>query len=246
MLPNPFDYPYPQNLIASITLEFNTMPSLPHDIDRAITYILDSLDDPQWADIILLRFKDHMSNREIAARYAITTSQVRKIIQTVLRKLRHPSRYIYIKYGYSGAVQHLAQREKQRLEEQATYEKALSAFHCDVEGVPLHSIKDELFRIAILMSRSEFISIWETNFTFRISSILHRAGNTHLWQVCFLTPEQVLALPDIGPKRLAAIQTELASLDLELDDGTLSDSPELRAFAEERFQLFQEAANISG
>lgn len=239
-----FDYPYPQNLIASITGGYDTIPPLPHDIDRAITYVLDSLYDPKWADILLKHFKEYQSTSEIAALYGITPSLVRRIILAALRKLRHPARFVFLKYGYSGAIQHLTPQERLCFEQDVAYEKALVTFQCDAAGVPLHSIQDEQLRVTTILSRSKFQKTWETKLPRRIGNLLYRAGYTHLWQVCFLTPEQVLTLPNVGPKSLADIQTVLDDLNLALDDGMLSGNPELLAYAKYRFELFEEAATV--
>lgn len=63
--------------------------------------------------ILLCRYEDKMTYKEIGERFSITGERVQQLVTKGLRKLRHPMRYSYIVRGYDTYNQMLAEKRKQ-------------------------------------------------------------------------------------------------------------------------------------
>lgn len=63
--------------------------------------------------ILLCRYEDKMTYKEIGERFSITGECVQQLVTKGLRKLRHPMRYSYIVWGYDTYNQMLAEKRKQ-------------------------------------------------------------------------------------------------------------------------------------
>ena len=63
--------------------------------------------------ILLCRYEDKMTYKEIGERFSITGERVQQLVTKGLRKLRHPMRYSYIVWGYDTYNQMLAEKRKQ-------------------------------------------------------------------------------------------------------------------------------------
>ena len=63
--------------------------------------------------ILLCRYEDKMTYKEIGERFSITGERVQQLVTKGVRKLRHPMRYSYIVWGYDAYNQMLAEKRKQ-------------------------------------------------------------------------------------------------------------------------------------
>lgn len=63
--------------------------------------------------ILLCRYEDKMTYKEIGERFSITDGRVQQLVAKGLRKLRHPVRYSYIVWGYEAYTQMLSEKKKQ-------------------------------------------------------------------------------------------------------------------------------------
>ena len=63
--------------------------------------------------ILLCRYEDKMTYKEIGERFSISGERVQQLVAKGLRKLRHPMRYSYIVWGYDTYNQMLAEKRKQ-------------------------------------------------------------------------------------------------------------------------------------
>ena len=81
-----------------------TLPEhLSPDQMAGLTYALTTLKDNE-RKVIHLRFENHFSWRNVAAEFGRSEERVRQVCRRALRKLRYPSRLMYIQEGYQ-AVQ---------------------------------------------------------------------------------------------------------------------------------------------
>lgn len=94
--------PYPVNLLADIgfdlIFENNEYAELSEDqlagLSRAIKTIL-----PREQEMIRFRYEEYETLQAIGARYGISRERVRQVIAKGVRKMRHPSRTIFIRNG---------------------------------------------------------------------------------------------------------------------------------------------------
>ena len=62
--------------------------------------------------ILLCRYEDKMTYKEIGERFSISSERVQQLVAKGLRKLRHPMRYSYIVWGYDAYNQMLAEKRR--------------------------------------------------------------------------------------------------------------------------------------
>ena len=95
--------PYPENLLTDLGLElvFGKPEYAPLNDDQvaglahALTTIL-----PREQEMIRLRYEEKKALQEIGNQYQLSRERVRQIIAKGVRKLRHPSRTVYIRDGF--------------------------------------------------------------------------------------------------------------------------------------------------
>lgn len=110
---------YPQNLIE------DALYLIPDDrmneIAERVPYVLSSLPERE-KNLLLLRYRDHLTLKEIAEKEGVTKERIRQIIQKSLRNLRKPPQKEYLLRGEYFATslekleEEIAEKQK-RLEE---------------------------------------------------------------------------------------------------------------------------------
>ena len=114
--PKPYELPWPQNLITEMGIESvlgtDSYSPLSDDQMEGLLYVMSNLRDREEA-LIIKRYKEHMTLDECGDSIGRSRERVRQIIKTGIRKLRHPTRTVYIRKGYYGL---LKEQEQQRIE----------------------------------------------------------------------------------------------------------------------------------
>lgn len=94
---------WPNNLIDSVWGE--TLPIyVTRDICAGVEKAIESLNNEREQQCIYMYFKDGMTLRQIANEYSLTVERIRQIVSKALRKLRHPARSQFIRYGADGGT----------------------------------------------------------------------------------------------------------------------------------------------
>lgn len=83
---------------------------LPDDYKEAIEIVLSQIDERQ-KQIILLRYKKHMTLEQCGFTMGISRERSRQLVAKALRRLRHPSRAKILGYGTSGYKAKMQERE---------------------------------------------------------------------------------------------------------------------------------------
>ena len=94
--------PYPENLLADIGLELffenNEYTELNEDQLAGLSHAIKTI-RPREQEMIQLRYESHETLQEIGDRYGISRERVRQVIAKGVRKLRHPSRTVFVRNG---------------------------------------------------------------------------------------------------------------------------------------------------
>lgn len=93
---------YPDNLLYDLFDRDWEYPR-PADFDGSLEYVLHTLTERERR-ILGFRYKDGLIYEEIGKRECVTRERIRQINARALRKLRHPDRFYYLKYGVSGVI----------------------------------------------------------------------------------------------------------------------------------------------
>lgn len=99
---NPTTHPYPDNLLYDIFGGEWEYPR-PADFDGSLEYVLHTLTERERR-VLDFRYKDGLTFEAIGKRECVTRERIRQIHAKSLRKLRHPGRLNYLKYGVSGVI----------------------------------------------------------------------------------------------------------------------------------------------
>lgn len=94
--------PWPHNLVCSILgsegYDF-WKEQIPADFDESVKYVLEETLTDREIDILQSFFRDRIALRIIGGKYGIKEQRCAQIKNKAIRRLRHPSRTKYIKYG---------------------------------------------------------------------------------------------------------------------------------------------------
>ena len=94
--------PWPENLLRRIFKDGDYdewKNQIPPDFDASFKFILEETLTEREIYILYSFFRDHIPMRFIGQRYGIQGERCRQISEKAIRKIRHPSRLKYIKYG---------------------------------------------------------------------------------------------------------------------------------------------------
>lgn len=111
------DSTFPENILEEIGINKVSEKKIDYSrlTDDQIKGLLYAISQMKRRDsiILLCRYEDKMTYREIGERFSITSERVLQLVAKGLRKLRHPIRYSYIIWGYETYTQMLSERRMQ-------------------------------------------------------------------------------------------------------------------------------------
>ena len=182
---NPTTHPYPDNLLYDIFGGEWDFPR-PGDFDGSLEYVLHTLTERERR-VLDFRYKDGLTFEAIGKRECVTRERIRQIHAKALRKLRHPERLNYLKYGVSGVI--ARQTENAR-------EAALASMPKP--------------------DKSEDITLEELELSVRSYNCLKRAGKCTLRDVSEMTFGELCHVRYIGKKSVNEICAVLAEYGVSL------------------------------
>ena len=96
--------PYPLNLVHAVYegFEWEQTPDHIAGLERALMDLTD-----RERECVGLYFQNCMTYRKIGDVYHLSTERIRQIVKKAERKLRHPTRFNFIRYGYEGNIERL-------------------------------------------------------------------------------------------------------------------------------------------
>ena len=186
---NPTTHPYPDNLLYDIFCGEWEYPR-PADFDGSLEYVLHSLTERERR-VLDFRYKDGLTFEEIGKRECVTRERIRQIHAKSFRKLRHPERLNYLKYGVSGVI--ARQTENAR-------EAALAS-------LPKPDIKPE------------DITLEELELSVRSYNCLKRAGVNTLRNVSEMTFDELCHVRNLGKRSIDEICAVLTKYGIRLKKG---------------------------
>ena len=102
---------YPLNLLDVLAGE-EWEHDIPVDFEGSLAYVLATLTKREQ-NVIIQRFKECRTYEDIGKDYNITRERIRQLEAKGLRKLRHPTRMKFLKYGIKGWYLHEKENELQ-------------------------------------------------------------------------------------------------------------------------------------
>ena len=186
---NPATLPYPDNLLYDIFGGEWEYPR-PADFDGSLEYVLHSLTERERR-VLDFRYKDGLTFEAIGKRECVTRERIRQIHAKSLRKLRHPDRLNYLKYGVSGVIAW----------------KTESAREAALASLPKPDIKPE------------DITLEELELSVRSYNCLKRAGMNTLRNISEMTFDELCHVRNLGKKSIDEICAVLTGYGIRLRKG---------------------------
>ena len=110
----PQELPWPENLIMEMGFEhILTDRKLTEDQIEGLRYVMEDLKESERA-ALKLRYEEHYTLKAVGDTFSLSGSRIQQIIAKALRKLRHPTRSVYIIQGYIG-YQPMIEKKKAEL-----------------------------------------------------------------------------------------------------------------------------------
>ena len=182
---NPTTLPYPDNLLYDIFGGEWEYPR-PGDFDGSLEYVLHTLTERERR-VLDFRYKDGLTFEEIGKRFCVTRERIRQIHAKFLRKLRHPERLNYLKYGVSGVVAR----------------KTENAREAALASMPKPD-------------KPEDITLEELELSVRSYNCLKRAGMNTLREVSEMTFDELCHVRNLGKKSVDEICAVLTNYGIRL------------------------------
>ena len=114
--------PYPENLIRTVCTDEE---EITEDRILGLQHCLERMTERQL-EVLEARFQERKTFREIADQYGLATERICGIYEKSMRKLRHPSRFDLIAFGYNTAAEERKKAaEAEKRNNEAAFKKAM-------------------------------------------------------------------------------------------------------------------------
>lgn len=203
------EVPYPYNLIDAIFREHVDV-IISKDVEDGIEYAVSTLNDREQK-VIKHRFQEYMSHKEIGKEFDVTHERIRQIESKALRKLRHPTRTRYFRFGLTGLERYSSLEELQKAIDEK--KKELDNLNYEIE---LATKQIEKTQRTIPKSRNcrilgEWEDIEELDFSVRTFNCLRRQNIRTVGQLIDVArkEENLLQIRNMGIKSIQEIYGRL-------------------------------------
>ena len=205
------DLEYPLNLIYAVfeneAEEIIEKSDTISDFNGSVEYVLHTLSDRE-TKILKNRFIDLMTLEEVGKIFGVTRSRIREIEAKALRKLRHPSRIKYLRYGISGVIENIKIDYYNKF---ADLESKL------IELCKLNEEKaDKVIDDVELRRKYASLGIEHMDLSVRSYTCLKRAGINNIKQLASLSYEELVHIRNLGRKSIEEIIEKLKEYGYEI------------------------------
>lgn len=204
------DMEYPLNLLFRITEDENFIANTDTitDLNGTVEYVLCTLSQRE-REILQYRFKDKLTFDDIAKIYNVTRERIRQIEAKTLRKLRHPNRLKYIKYGVLGVINRI---REERYNKYKQLERQL------IELCKVNEMKaDKIIKENELKKKYENDKIEMANFSVRTYNALKRACINTISELSQLSYNDICNIRNLSQRSVNEIIDKLKSYGYEVN-----------------------------
>ena len=204
------DMKYPLNLLFEVTEDENFIANVDTitDLNGTVEYVLCTLSQRE-REILQYRFKDKLTFNDITKIYNVTRERIHQIEAKALRKLRHPDRLKYIKYGVFGVINGIREEYYNKY---AKLERQLIEL-CKVNEMAA----DKIIKENELKKKYKTDEIEITSFSVRTFNALKRAGINTISELSQLSYNDICNIRNLGKKSINEIIDKLKSYGYEVN-----------------------------
>lgn len=164
----------------------------PKDDHGTVEYLIRTTLNPDEETVLRQRFENQLPLSEVSQVCGHTKSVTTGMILRIIRKLRHPRRAVYLRYGVAGMIVRNTEQIENRSYLQGYQEgykdrsDELSARE-EEENIRMEKIRKEL---------PEYID--DLHLSPRVNNALHRAGISRVVELLSLSKFRLLSIPSVG------------------------------------------------
>lgn len=185
---------------------------VPKDFDLGFAFVIRNMLTEEDVVFIRERYEECLTEREIAQRHGLTHGHARGKINTVIKKLRHPSRSRYLLYGMLGGVK----KEVERASKAAYKEGYQDGYQNSKEEYLMRDQERKAFVEKIRQSIPE--EICDIGLSNHAYWTLNRAGITKVETLLLLSKPEIMAIRGIGKKAADEIFSKAEQLGFPLKE----------------------------
>lgn len=205
------DLEYPLNLIYAVfedsAEEIAERADTISDINASIEYVLYTLSDRE-RKILKNRFVDLMTLEQTGKLFGVTRDRIRQIEAKAIRKLRHPSRAKYFKYGVSGIIENIRMDYYNKFSELEG--KLIELCKLNVKTA------DEVIQEKEIRKKFAPTSIEQMDLSVRSYNCLKRVGIGTLQQLAQLSYDDLIRIRNLGRRSVDEIIGKLNEYGYEI------------------------------
>lgn len=181
---------------------------LPGDFDGSLDYVLSLIPRDRDREILVERYRDRLTMDAISQRHGITRERVRQIIACCLHMMRRPTVRRFLQYGVSGVLAREAQAAAKTAREraQASLEKHLTAQYGKTQAESIVRHSDAMLTPVSGMNLSN-----------RSRHCLYQCGCETAGDIVRMTPQELMAVRNLGQKSYREIVNRLEALGINAD-----------------------------
>lgn len=200
-------YPYPENLFRHFT---NEKGDLPADLNGTVAYILETL-CPRDREIILMRWKEHKTVRQMSERYNISYARAGQLVKNAERRMTTGANLRYLRHGMLDEITFLAQSHVNEIKESLKRKYTDVGYQKGYDDGSLSRIR----KPALLAKSYDKISISDLNLSARAYNAIMTTGIQTVDDL-IKAGDSVAHIRNMGVKTLGELVMTLNDLNVDV------------------------------
>ena len=206
---------WPENLFRDlIWLDEFEGPEMPEDFLGTLEYILHSTMSEREMLVLRCRYQNEETYRVIGLRIGVQQERVRQILNKAIRRMRHPSRLKYLKYGIAEQVERFGEQCRERAFKEG-YQEGIKNAKCENEEIePIHNPYGEQNIVPI--SSLEELPIEDLDLSVRAYNCMRVANIRTVGQLMSWSKAKLRRVRNLGKLTLLELEETLQKHDIQL------------------------------
>lgn len=221
---NSFTYEYkpefPYNLLEAVT-QADWLDPLTDDQKLGLNFVLSNMLTDRERTCVELYFGQDLTYEKVSGHFNVGRERIRQILAKVLRKIRNPERFKFIKYGFEGAKTLIETRKeelrkshlKELIRQNEKMEKKLDRFPRLEELVDVKNV-----RVLSTPINELELSVRSYNCLKRWKHYPDGKDIKDLYDLTFVTEEELMKCRNLGRRSLEEIKNKMAEFGLHLKE----------------------------
>jgi len=206
---------WPENIYRELVwLDEQEGPRMPVDFPGSLEYILLSTMTERETLVLKCRYQNKETYGEIGKRIGVQQERVRQILGKAFRKLRHPKRLKYLKYGISKQVENFGELCREEAFKEG-YQEGIKNARCEMEEIePI--LNPYGAQEVVPISSVEEIPIEDLDLSVRAYNCMRMKNIRTVGQLMNWSKAQLRTVRNLGRLTLLELEEKLQKYDIQL------------------------------